>query len=209
MSVNIVTLSTEDFWAGDFGTQYIERNRFDWQKRVPFWTSIVARIEARYETPSIMEFGCNIGSNLMALRTVRPTLTLRGVDVNMAAVDQAHNLGFDVYGNEVTLGSIKTYHNSSEAFDLCFTAGVLIHISPEDIADAMTRIKDYSRRYILAIEYFAEQEEEVEYRGHAGKLWKRNYGKLYEDLGLKLVEKGFVGKEDGFDDCVWWLLERP
>ena len=65
--------------------------------------------------------------------------------------------------------------------------------------------KDFSARYVLAIEYASETEEMVEYRGHKDRLWKRNYGKLYEQLGLKILHTGWA---TGWDTTTYWLCEK-
>lgn len=102
-----------------------------------------------------------------------------------------------------------TYYPDEPAapmFDLVFTCGVLIHIPPDDLKQVMQGLIDSSVGYVLAIEYEAKEETEVEYRGHKGKLWKRDYGKLYQELGLELVEKGFLLE---FDNCTYWLMRKP
>jgi hypothetical protein len=75
----------------------------------------------------------------------------------------------------------------------------------------MSEIVRASRRYILCGEYFAAEETEVPYRGHSGALFKRNYGRLYQDLfpDLDLIEEGFLPRSDGWDDVTWWLFKRP
>jgi hypothetical protein len=55
------------------------------------------------------------------------------------------------------------------------------------------------------VEYDAEAETEIHYQGHDGLLWKRPYGRLYEGLGLSVVETGVA---QGFDRCQYWLMER-
>jgi len=70
----------------------------------------------------------------------------------------------------------------------------------------MQRIIDKSTDYILAIEYDSAKEEEVNYRGNDGMLWKRPYGQLYQDMGLTLVESKY--SVEGFDDCHFYLLRR-
>jgi hypothetical protein len=64
------------------------------------------------------------------------------------------------------------------------------------------------QKHVLAIEYDAAAEEEVVYRGERGLLWKRNYGKLYEELGCRELMSGYLKAEDGFDNCTWWLMEK-
>jgi hypothetical protein len=66
-----------------------------------------------------------------------------------------------------------------------------------------------TRRYLLCGEYFAAESTEVTYRGQRGALFKRNFGRFYQELfpKLRLVEGGFLGREQGWDDVTWWLLE--
>ena len=191
--------NTEQFWSGAFGNEYLQRCRVDWESRKPFWQSAV-----EYCTPgSALEVGCNAGWNLQAIQSVDSSIELYGVDVNATAVEEARQQGFEAQcTSAVTIAGLF----DPGSIDLVFTCGVLIHVAPEDLDSVMRAIVATSGRYVLAVEYAADQEEEVEYRGHAGKLWKRPFGKLYEQMGLKLLS---VGEAGGFDECVYWLLEKP
>jgi len=95
-------------------------------------------------------------------------------------------------------------------FDLAFTAGVLIHIPVTDLPLALTEICRVSRRYVLAIEYFSEEETVIPYRGHTDLLWKRNFLEHYRAHcpELALNRSGYWGPESGFDQTHWWLLEK-
>lgn len=187
-------------WAGEFGNAYTTRNRVDWRKRVPFWYEILRYLDVR----SILEVGCNVGFNLTAIRAAYPFIGLHGIDVNNEALLEARAAGFDVRhaeGKDV---------EAVVPFDLVATVGVLIHVPPADLEKTMQSIVRASRRYVLAVEYEAEQEEEIEYRGQKGLLWKRPFGKLYQDMGLKLVGPQYVvGPDQAFDNCTVSLLEKP
>ena len=193
-------ITTNEFWHGEFGNEYTDRNRVDWLARVPFWTEILAKTGAR----NILEVGCNVGWNLLAIRTVNPHLgtafNLTGIEINQQSKQQAENLAFQVYAKFPHYYPIAT-----PKYNLVFTAGLLIHISPEKLEEILQSIIDASSKYVLSIEYFSEQEEEVLYRGHKEKLWKRNYGQLYQDMGLQLIE---TGDAVGFNDCKYWLLKK-
>jgi hypothetical protein len=94
----------------------------------------------------------------------------------------------------------------NNAYELVFTSGVLIHVAPNDLPAFMKAIVHASADYVLAIEYAADKEEEIPYRGQHRALWKRPYGKLYEQMGLTLALQGDAGA--GFDRCQFWLLRK-
>lgn len=192
-------MSTAEFWRGDFGNEYTKRNRVDWNDRVPFWRHIVESTNAQ----SFLEVGCNAGWNLQALRSLNSEAMMTGVDLNESALLEAQAAGFDV---EMCPGYEVAARLGAGVCDLAFTCGVLIHVGPEELLQTMAAIRDASAQFVLAVEYDAPNEQEVEYRGHAGKLWKRPYGALYQSLGLSLVE--FGTEAQGFDNCAWWLLEK-
>ena len=185
-------MKNDAFWKEEFGNFYHQRNRFDWRLRIPFWKSIIDITGAR----SAHEFGCGLGFNLSAIRRAYPDVEVSGNDVNEQALYQCNAAGIPAW--DVFPSTLRR--------ELVFTSGVLIHIAPEDLKATMQSIVDASCDYVLAVEYAAEQEEEVLYRGHEGKLWKRPYGKLYQDMGLTLAAEFDAG--EGFDRCTAWLLRR-
>lgn len=190
----------EKFWKGEFGDAYVQRNRVPWQNRQAFWELMLEHTAAR----SILEVGCNAGWNLMALRAIDPTIKLRGVDVNAAALAEAKANYLDA--REVP--AIKVGKNWPKHFDLVFTAGVLIHVGTKELEPTMASIVEASSRWVLAVEYAAASEEEVPYRGHTEKLWRRAYGPMYEEMGLDMVEVGDLAPGDGFDNCRFWLMRK-
>ena len=66
-----------------------------------------------------------------------------------------------------------------------------------------------SSKWILCVEYESPEEEEVNYRGIDGALWKRPYSEMYKNKGLICWQKGFLKPEDGFDNCVYSLFQKP
>jgi len=183
-------MDTINYWKGEGGDAYTKRNRVDWQARIPFWKMILDKTGAR----SVFEFGCGAGWNLSAIGRCYPDVAKNGFDINVSAIEMARRSG---------LGASDLSWYDAE---LTFTAGVLIHIPPEELNLMMTRIIDSSSDYILAIEYYADEETEIEYRGEMGLLWKRDYVELYQDRGLELIDSGYPA--EGFDDCTWWLLRK-
>jgi pseudaminic acid biosynthesis-associated methylase len=189
----------EQFWSSEFGDQYVLRNQISHLPRIPFWRSVIEQTEAKW----ICEIGCNIGTNLKALRDVEPDTILHGIDVNEKALLEAQEEGI----HAVSLPAARVGEAYPMAFDLTFTAGVLIHIGPDQISEVMDSIIAASRRWVLAVEYAAEWDEEVLYRGHTERLWRRPFGKMYESRGLTVVHEG-PAPQPAFDNCYFWLMER-
>lgn len=190
---------TISYWQGEAGDAYTQRNRVDWAKRIPFWKAIIEDLKPG----SVLEVGCNAGWNLRAIRAVDPSLRLQGVEPNTAAATETQDADLMVWGFELFNLPVDV------EFDLVATVGVLIHIPPTALPNMMREIVSWSNRYVLAVEYEAEAETEIPYRGEMGLLWKRPYGKLYEAMGLKVIHTCHLPPESGFDNCTYWLLEKP
>ena len=199
MTERVVELRSLDtgveLWSGPFGDQYTDRNQVDWHDRIPFWRDIISTTGAR----SVFEMGCNAGWNLSAIRRCYPDVAAIGNDINQRACEQADAAGLLVVNR-------LDFTDVGGRAELVFTAGVLIHIEPEHLVEVMTALAAKSYRWVMAIEYAAEQEEQVEYRGHKDKCWRRPYGRLYQNLGLTMRRYGGAGR--GFDNCTYWLMEK-
>ena len=53
---------------------------------------------------------------------------------------------------------------------------------------------------------------EVAYRGQEGALFKRDYGRLFLELvprARSCATRASSGRDEGWDDVTWWLLEKP
>lgn len=196
----------EEFWAGEFGSNYITRNNSQQLlfAKVALWARM---LRVCHSVASVCELGCNIGLNLLALKNLKPSLTLTGYEINQEAVRHARNLEVA----EIREASIIEPLNASQV-DLSFTVGVLIHINPEFLPAVYDNLVSTSRRYILVAEYFNPSPTSVPYRGHTERLFKRDFADdLIKAHGLSLVDYGFVYKQDNWaphDDLTWFLLER-
>lgn len=191
-------MNTEQFWKEEFGAEYHRRNRVDWRGRVPFWSDVINRTGAR----SVFELGCGPGWNLSAIKRAYPDVMVYGADINEIALAQAEMAGLEIAHAE----EFYKEHESS-VFDLTMTVGMLIHVAPDDLERTMAGLVRLSAQYVLSVEYESEQEEEVEYRGHSGKLWRRPFGTIYQYThGLRLIDQWDAGM--AFDRCTATLLER-
>jgi ubiquinone/menaquinone biosynthesis C-methylase UbiE len=129
-----------------------------------------------------------------------------GCDVNQKALNISHIRHKEI--NAVKCSGFNLPFRD-DYFDLVFTAGVLIHQSPSEVEVMMQEIIRTSGKYVLALEYANDIFEEIPYRGNKDALFRGPYGDIYEKkYGLRLVEYGHMGKEEGFDDINFWLLSK-
>lgn len=194
----------EGLWSGEFGDDYVERNRAASEGRRPFWEHVLGRIEAA----SALEIGCNVGGNLRWLAALLGAENVAGVDVNERALEVVRS---EIPGVDARVASARELPFADDSFDLVFTTGVLIHQSPEELPRVMDEIVRASRRYVLCGEYRADELEEVPYRGQRGALYKQDYGLLYQERfpQLRLLEEGFLPKSEGvWDDVTYWIFEQ-
>ena len=193
-----------EVWEGEFGNAYTDRNVIDWRMRLPAFRQVLEGLPIR----RILEVGCNRGHNLLALTDILGTeAEIVGLEPNHHALEQARAVSTQV---AALYGCAQDIPFKNEYFDLVFTAGVLIHIPLVDLGAVLAEICRVSRRYILCIEYFAEEDTAIPYRGHDDLLWKRNFLRHYQTQcpELTLIRSGYWGPEHGFDRVHWWLLEK-
>jgi spore coat polysaccharide biosynthesis protein SpsF len=198
--------SQEDFWAGEFGDSYTERNSSEnpLASGVAFWIQVL-----RLTGPvnSICELGANVGYNLHSLKTLLPNSKLTGVEINSKAASELRKWG----GAEVFEQSLFDF-NSAHKYDLSFTKGVLIHLNPDLIVKAYDKLYHSSKRFICVAEYYNPTPVEVLYRGNEGKLFKRDFaGEILDRFtDLRLIDYGFVYHRDVYpqDDITWFLMEK-
>lgn len=194
----------EALWAGEFGDAYVERNAVLDARRNEFWRRLLASVAIR----TVLEVGCGQGGNLRPISAVLDSADITGIDVNAEAIERARR---NAPGTTVIHSVAKDLPFEDGQFDLVFTAGVLIHQPDQTLPAVMAEIVRCARRYVLWMEYRAPETVEVPYRGAAGSLLKRNYGRLYAELfpELTVSADGFLAPEQGFDRVTWQLLERP
>jgi spore coat polysaccharide biosynthesis protein SpsF len=198
----------EDFWAGQFGDEYTQRNvGAHWvASNIALFAKVLARTE---KVGSVLELGANLGLNLQALRQLLPEADFSAVEINARAVSQLKKLG----GITVHHASILDFLPSEPA-DLVLIKGVLIHLNPDKLPQVYDLMHAASSRYICLAEYYNPSPVAIPYRGHPDRLFKRDFaGELLKrHPDLRLVDYGFVYHGDPNhpqDDLTWFLLEKP
>lgn len=201
----------EKFWEGDFGDDYIERNKD--ASLLASNVSLFSRaLKFTNRIDSVLELGANIGLNLKAINQLLPQASLEGVEINQKAAIELERW-FSSIGrgccHPISIFEFKT----KKKYDLLLIKTVLIHINPDKLIDIYQKIFDLSARYILIAEYFNPFPVEVKYRGNNDKLFKRDFCKDMIQMfpNLNLIDYGFVYHLDlkfPQDNINWFLLEK-
>jgi pseudaminic acid biosynthesis-associated methylase len=202
-------------WDGQFGKEYTDRNDITLEEMDLLYQRNygVARTAMNAEfvgdidrSARILEVGSNVGNQLLFLQKAG-FKQLYGIELQSYAVELSKRR---TSGINIIEGSALDIPFKDRFFDLVFTSGVLIHISPADINTALDEILRCTKRYVWGFEYYADTYTSVPYRGRTDLLWKTDFAKLYLDRfpGLKRVsEKHFKYLQDNNVDTMF-LLQR-
>jgi pseudaminic acid biosynthesis-associated methylase len=203
-------------WKGDFGREYTDRNTLDAAALDSLYlknygltrTQInVCCLRGIPKGASFLEVGCNTGNQLILLQQMGYS-NLSGVELQSYALEMARGRTRGIFLRQ---GSALALPYEDAAFDVVFTSGVLIHIAPDDLPQAMDEIHRCARQYIWGMEYYAANVTEVSYRNHNGLLWKMDYARRYLErfADLELVhEQRIPYLENANVDTVFLLKSK-
>lgn len=205
-------------WDGEFGKEYTDRNARTLEQ-------VAASYAVRYGedvTPTklkgefiehfsrsmrILEVGSNVGNQLLWLQAMG-FKNLYGIELQSYAVELSKSRTKNI---DIITGSAFDIPFKDGFFDLIFTDGVLIHISPSDIVQALKEIYRCTNKYIWGFEYYADEYTEIPYKQHRNLMWKANFAKLYIDKlpGLELLkEKRLKYINSDNEDSMFLLKKR-
>jgi pseudaminic acid biosynthesis-associated methylase len=198
----------EEFWAGKFGKDYIQRNRSDLllASNLDFFSKA---LKSSSSIKSCIEFGANIGMNLKALKLLYPDQELYGIEINK---DAAQELSKVIPSPNIFQESILEFDENRQ-WDLVLIKGVLIHINPDELPVVYSKLVEASDRYLLVAEYYNPSPVSITYRGYDDRLFKRDFaGEIISKYPeFRLIDYGFLyHKDPNFpqDDITWFLLEK-
>jgi len=202
-----------EFWMSDFGTDYINRNNtievvnelYNKQTGITVEKIFNKFFDEINRESKIIELGCNIGLNLSVLNKMR-FKNLTGLEINETAFSIAKKNNPDI---NFIHSSIENF-NSTETYDLVYTAGVLIHINPDTLPLIISKMDQLSKKYIFGFEYFSENLVEIKYRNNESTCWKQNFPELIKKLNPSfntIKEEKFQYKDENICD-VAYLLEK-
>lgn len=186
----------EKKWAGKFGRDYTFRNPLSIREmdklylrnhgisRTKLDKDFLGRLNRSIK---ILEVGCNAGVQLLFLQKMG-FKNLCGIEINRETLEFSKSIINNV---NLIKGSALDIPFKDNYFDLVFTSGVLIHISPSDIKRAMEEIYRCTKKYIWGFECYYDDYIEITYRGNQNLHWKGDFAKMYLDnfKDLKLVKE--------------------
>ena len=188
--------SQEKKWKEEFGNDYTLRNPQDVKgmDRLYIKNYGINRAKLNREflgkfnhSFKILEVGSNIGIQLVFLQKMG-FRNLYGIEINKRAVEISKSITKNI---DLIQGSAIDIPFKDNYFDLVFTSGLLIHISPTDIKKVMKEIYRCTKKYIWGFEYYSPNYVEIPYRGNKNMLWKGDFVKKFLNFfrDLKLVKE--------------------
>ena len=185
-----------DKWSGDFGREYTDRNDLSLEQLDVLYKRNYGKTRTELNrgflkdldsSSRILEVGSNLGVQLACLQKMGFT-ELYGIELQDYAVELSKSRTQSI---NIIKGSALDIPYKDGYFDLVFTSGLLIHISPSDLNLVMREIHRCTRAYIWGFEYYAEKHTEVVYRDNENLLWKGNFAGMYLDLfeDLKVIKE--------------------
>jgi len=203
-------------WEEQFGEGYLERNVYNPQELNKFYKDRFGFtkdqlndkfLENVPKDAKILEVGTNIGNQLFHLQSQGFT-NLYGIEIQDRAINYAKHRTDNL---NIIKGDALNIPFKDGFFDIVFTHGVLIHISPDNIKQALSEIYRVSSQYIWGLEYYADCYTDLEYHGQKNIMWKTNFCKLYLDTftNLKLEkEKKYTYLENSSLEDQMFLLKK-
>ncbi|WP_419777157.1 pseudaminic acid biosynthesis-associated methylase [Malaciobacter marinus] len=180
-------------WEDEFGKEYLQRNIYTPKHLDEFYenryTFSRTDLNNRFlkninKDAKILEVGTNIGNQLLHLQSMG-FKNLYGIEIQERAINfakkRADNLNI-IKGDALDIPFKDAY------FDLVFTSGVLIHISPDNINFAIDEIYRVTNSYIWGFEYYAKEYTDLMYQGNKNLMWKADFMKLYKERKKDLVK---------------------
>ncbi len=170
-------------WQGAFGKRYTDRNTYSPADLDRFYRQTLGHslrdinhdlLRGR-KIQSALEVGCNIGMKLKHLQQMGYK-NLYGIELQADAVERSKSR---TKGINILQGSAFDIPFKDGFFDLVYTNGVLIHLHPKDLKQAMREMARCSRKYVMGLEYYSESPREIPYHGRSGALWKNDFAAVF------------------------------
>lgn len=161
----------EQFWT-ESGAAY-------WEPDIPKSPEYIAqeevleRIAVDLNFTTVLEIGCGGGRVGQLLQRVNPDMVYTGIDISPDALAVA---SIYIDNGKFIRTSIQDFRPGNRKWDLVVSSEVLMHIKPEEVDDAIAKMKRLGRQ-ILAVEWLPQKtiykESDI-----APWNWPHNYSAL-------------------------------
>ena len=171
-------------WSGAFGREYTERNPQSIEEMEELYTRNYGltrtELNRRFldnldRSMRILEVGSNVGNQLLCLQRMGFD-HLYGIELQSYAVEIAKSKSKNI---NIIQGEASDIPFKDGYFDMVFTSGVLIHISPNNLPEVLREIHRCTKKYIFGFEYYSDDTKEIPYRGNSDLLWKADFAEKY------------------------------
>lgn len=197
-------------WKGEFGDEYTKRNKSEQilASNINLFAKILGG-GACERINGILEFGSNIGLNLVALSYLLPNIEdISAIEINEDAAKECEK---NVKIKHMYKQSIHDFTPDYER-DFVLTKGILIHMPPETLQTVYEKLYKSSKKYICICEFYNPTPVEITHR-KVNTIFKRDFcGEIMDKYpDLKLVNYGFSYHRDyNFPQCdlTWFLLKK-
>lgn len=184
--MNIRPIDPKPFWRDRRVLNFYKSDQ-------PYRGAIAAKVVE--ESPKrVLEFGCNVGRNLVAIRQLDASIHVEGVDVGHQPV----RFGRQRYGLTLHEGDESWLtRQPDDAYDVAFTVSVLDHIAdPDPVMAQLARIAPV----LLLCEPWMGREGDVVEEGYKPNsvTWSWDIPARLRAKGLKVSIRRFPLSDDPF-----------
>lgn len=201
-------------WATDAGRRYTDRNPHtvsglnelrDEQYGRTQRELFEAFLDGVDRDSDILEVGTNVGVQLRLLREMGFE-NRYGFDVQEYAIEQGREYDPDA---STFVASATDVPVRDGQFDLAFTVGVLVTMPPEILPDVLDEVVRCSSRYVLGLEFYADEYTRIDSDHEEQLYWKADFCELYRERhDLRLVDDEFLEYRENDNVDRMFLLEK-
>ena len=162
----------------DLWNDYTDENKNSIQEEL---SKFIYHITLGIGAKNVLEAGCNVGNNLNGFPH---SFNVNGIDMNEKALNIARKRYPTFHFDN---GSILKMPYDDLQFDLVFTRGVLIHINQNEMPNVIQELFRVSKKWIINMEYFGEDEKMIDWKRGKELLWYRNMKKWWAEKNIEII----------------------